>query len=97
MFLIIFQRVNEVGLRADTNEIVIRIDARYFRPSEVEQLLGDPTKALKKLGWAPKTTLEELIAEMVNVDKEEALKESILKKQGFKVQSAFETPPANLS
>ena len=46
--------INEVGIRADTNKIVVRVDPRYFRPTEVEQLKGDPTKAYKKLGWTPK-------------------------------------------
>ncbi|WP_320664921.1 GDP-mannose 4,6-dehydratase [Prochlorococcus sp. MIT 1223] len=88
--------INEIGRRADTRDIVIRIDPRYFRPTEVEQLLGDPSKALKKLGWVPKTTLEELITEMVNFDKEEALKESLLKKEGFKISGPMESPPMNL-
>ena len=85
--------VKEIGRRADTNEIVIRIDPRYFRPTEVDQLLGDPSKALEKLGWEPKATLEELIIEMVNLDKEEALKESLLKKEGFNIRGPMESPP----
>ena len=64
--------IDEIGRRADTNEIVVRVDSRYFRPSEVDQLLGDPTKAFNKLGWQPKISLEEMINEMINVDKEEA-------------------------
>ena len=48
--------INEVGRRADNNEIIIRIDKRSFRPTEVEQLLGNPQKAQEKLGWAPKTS-----------------------------------------
>ena len=71
----------EVGRRADTNEVVIRIDKRYFRPTEVNQLLGDSTKAYKKLNWKPKFSLEELIEEMLEVDKEEALKEINVKNQ----------------
>ena len=62
----------EVGSRGDTGEVVVRIDPRYFRPAEVETLLGDPSKAKEKLGWTPKTTLEELVAEMVAIDVEEA-------------------------
>ena len=62
---------NEVGRRADTNEIVIRIDSNYFRPAEVNELLGDPSKALKKLGWNPESSLEELIKEMVAEDKKD--------------------------
>jgi GDPmannose 4,6-dehydratase len=55
--------LHETGLRADTGEVVVRIDPRYFRPAEVETLLGDPTKAREKLGWTPTTTLEELVAD----------------------------------
>ncbi len=86
--------LNEVGRRRDTNEIVIKIDSRYFRPTEVEQLLGDPTKAFKKLGWEPKITLEELAEEMIKYDKREALKESLLKKKGFEVLNSLENPPS---
>ena len=68
--------VDEIGRRADTNEIVVRVDSRYFRPSEVDQLLGDPMKAFNKLGWQPKISLEEMINEMINVDKKEALMQS---------------------
>ena len=68
--------IEEVGRRADTNQIVIKIDERYFRPTEVDLLLGDPSKSFKKLGWIPKTTLEELIEEMIEYDLKEAKKES---------------------
>ena len=54
--------IGEVGRRSDTGDVVVRIDPRYFRPAEVETLLGDPTKAKDKLGWTPTTTLEELVA-----------------------------------
>ncbi len=60
--------VDEIGKRADTNEVVIRIDPRYYRPTEVNELLGDFSKAKEKLSWTPKITLEEMIAEMVNED-----------------------------
>jgi len=82
--------IDEIGLRADTREPVIKIDPRYFRPTEVEELLGDSTKALQKLGWAPKKTLEELVSEMVNYDNEEAYKELLLKKEGYKINSSIE-------
>ena len=75
--------LDEVGRRADTGEIIIRIDPKYFRPTEVDELLGDSKKAREKLNWEPKITLEELIDEMINKDLEEAQKESILKKQGY--------------
>ncbi len=87
--------IDEVGRRPDTKEIVIRIDPRYFRPTEVDQLLGSPAKASEKLGWVPKTTLEELIKEMIFKDKEEALKEAILRKEGFEISGSLESPPVN--
>ena len=82
--------INEVGRRADTMEIVIKVDPRYFRPTEVDFLLGESKKASKELGWSPKTSLEELIKEMVDSDKEEARKDSILKKSGFKINISKE-------
>ena len=87
--------INEIGKRADNGEIVIRIDPRYFRPTEVDTLLGDPTKAKEKLGWIPTTTLEQLVSEMVTMDKEEAKKEAYLKRQGFSVVGSMESPPTN--
>ena len=84
--------LEEVGKRSN-GEVVVRIDPRYFRPSEVETLLGDPSKAKEKLGWTPTTTLEELVSEMVESDIEEAKKEAILKLKGFNVVGSMEHPP----
>jgi GDPmannose 4,6-dehydratase len=64
-------------------EPVIRIDPRYFRPAEVETLLGDPTKAKQKLGWVPEITLNKMIDEMAAVDLFEAKKHAMLKKNGY--------------
>ena len=89
--------VNEIGRRAGTQEVVVRIDPRYFRPAEVETLLGDPSKAQEKLGWTPTTTLEELVAEMVAADREEARREAILRLKGFNVVGSMENPPTNPS
>ena len=86
--------LDEVGRRS-TGEVVVRIDPRYFRPAEVETLLGDPSKAHEKLGWTPTTTLEELVAEMVEADREEARKEAILRLKGFNVVGSMENPPTN--
>ena len=83
--------LNEIGRRADTKEIVVRIDKRYFRPTEVDQLLGDATKAFNKLGWKPKTTLEDLIEEMITFDSNEAQKEAILKNKGFEIYKSLES------
>ena len=82
--------LNEIGKRADTMETVIKIDPRYFRPTEVDFLLGQSDKAKQELGWFPKTTLEELIKEMIIHDKEEAKKEALLRKSGFIVNSSKE-------
>ena len=85
---------NEIGRRADTGEIVVRIDPRYFRPTEVDELLGDISKSKKELNWQPKTTLEEMISEMINYDLDEARKELLLKKSGIQIKSGFESPPS---
>ncbi len=85
--------VEEIGIRSDTGEIVVRIDPRYFRPAEVQTLLGDPTKAYKKLGWQNSTTLEQLVSEMVEFDMKEASKEALLASKGFSVVTSVESPP----
>ena len=82
--------LDEVGKRADTEEVVVRIDPRYFRPTEVEQLLGDASKAKKGLKWKPKITLYQLIAEMIKEDLNEAKKEYTLKNKGFSIYSSRE-------
>ena len=87
--------INEIGRRADTNEIVVRIDPRYFRPTEVDELCGDPGKGFQKLGWVPEISLDEMIEEMINTDRNKALEESILIKNGFKLNPPFESPPSN--
>ncbi len=84
---------NEIGRRSDNGEIVVRIDPRYFRPTEVDVLLGDSSKAFKELGWRPTTSLEEIITEMINHDNEEAKKILILKNKGFKLSDPLETIP----
>ena len=66
---------NEVGIRDDTGDIVIKVDKRYYRPTEVNELLGDSSKARKELGWEPKISLEEMISEMILADKNLILKE----------------------
>jgi len=64
---------------------IVAIDPRYFRPAEVETLLGDPSKAKEKLGWTPQITLHEMITEMVACDYEEAKKQALLKAQGYHI------------
>ena len=76
--------LKEVGRRADTNQIVIRIDKRYYRPAEVEILQGDPSYAYKKLGWKPKINLEELVSEMIEYDQQIAKREVLFNKKAIK-------------
>jgi GDPmannose 4,6-dehydratase len=66
-------------------DVVVRVDPRYFRPAEVETLLGDPSKAKELLGWVPEITLEEMCAEMVAYDVDQAKQKSLLKTHGFNV------------
>ena len=82
--------LDEIGRRADTNEVVIRVDPRYFRPTEVEQLLGDASKARKELKWKPEITLSQLVTEMIEEDSSEAKKESLLINKGFSIYSSQE-------
>ena len=66
-------------------QIVVRTDPRYYRPSEVETLLGDPTKAHAKLGWTPRTTFEEMVREMITHDLELAARDALCSHAGFNV------------
>ena len=82
------QGVNEkgywVGRGAGSPDIpIVEVDPRYFRPTEVETLLGDPTKAKEKLGWQPRTTFAELVAEMVREDLNSAKRDELVKHHGF--------------
>lgn len=71
-------------------DVIVRVDPRYYRPTEVETLLGDPTKAREKLGWVPKTTLAELCAEMVAADFTSARRDSLVKMAGFQAYDYHE-------
>jgi GDPmannose 4,6-dehydratase len=64
-------------------QVVVRVDPRYFRPTEVETLLGDPTKAKEKLGWIPKTTFQEMVREMVLSDLDIAKRDELCRSHGF--------------
>ncbi len=76
------QGVDEVGV-AENGKIIVRVDPRYFRPTEVETLLGDAGKAREKLGWTPRITFESLVAEMVREDMKSAQRDELVKKNGF--------------
>ena len=82
--------LKEIGRREKAGKIVVRIDPRYFRPTDVDTLLGNPSRAHEFLGWKPTSSLEELVSEMVENDCEIASKESYLKKKGFKVFDSIE-------
>jgi len=69
----------------EVGQNIVAIDPRYFRTAEVETLLGDPSNAKNKLGWVPQITLQEMVAEMVAYDLEQAQKHALLKEQGYNV------------
>jgi len=71
-------------------DVIVKIDPRYFRPTEVETLLGDPSKAKAKLGWTPQITVQQMCAEMVATDLEEARKHALLKKHGYQLNVSVE-------
>ncbi len=71
------------GSRATAGQVIVRVDPRYFRPTEVETLLGDPSKAKQKLGWTPKVKFEELVAEMVKEDLKAAERDELVKRHGY--------------
>ena len=75
--------IDEVGYWDD--KPIVRVDPRYFRPTEVETLLGDPTKAKEKLGWTPEISLDEMVQEMVAADLADAQKHALLKQHGYQV------------
>jgi len=83
------QGVDEKGYDASGKPIVA-VDPRYFRPTEVETLLGDPAKAKEKLGWTPKITFDELVAEMVREDLKAAERDELIKKHGYQAMDYHE-------
>ena len=82
--------VDEKGIDPKTGNVIVSVDPRYFRPTEVETLLGDPTKAKEKLGWTPRTTFKELVAEMVVADLKDAERDQLCHQQGFDVLKRHE-------
>jgi GDPmannose 4,6-dehydratase len=82
--------INEIGYDSKTGDILIKIDPKYFRPNEVDLLLGDYTKAKTELGWKPKYNVEELIKEMVKSDIELFEKDKYLKNGGFEIYNHYE-------
>jgi GDPmannose 4,6-dehydratase len=83
------QGIDEKGIDAETGKVRVEIDPIYFRPTEVELLIGDPTKAITKLGWKPKVQLPELVKMMVEYDLKQAQEELHLKEGGFAVKNYY--------
>jgi GDPmannose 4,6-dehydratase len=79
------QGVEEKGLDAATGKPIVYIDPRYFRPAEVDTLLGDASKARRNLGWEPRISFEELIGEMVMADLREAEKDAMVRQKGYRI------------
>jgi GDPmannose 4,6-dehydratase len=75
----------ERGIDAATGKTIVAIDRRYYRPAEVDTLLGDASKARRQLGWEPRIGFEELVAEMVAADLKEAERDTYVRKQGYRI------------
>ncbi len=82
--------IKEKGIDKKSGKVLIEVDARYFRPTEVESLLGDPAKARKKLGWTPKIGFGQMVADMVQSDLEEAKRDEHCKNGGFRIYNHHE-------
>ena len=82
--------VDEKGYDRETEKCIVKVDPRYFRPTEVETLLGDSTRARKELGWKPEISFHEMVSEMVTQDLREAERDLLCSREGFSVQNRFE-------
>jgi GDPmannose 4,6-dehydratase len=76
--------VDEQGIDANTGGVVVKVDSRYFRPTEVDTLLGDPSKARQKLGWRVETSFSDLVKEMVEADLQSARRDALVAREGFR-------------
>jgi GDPmannose 4,6-dehydratase len=84
------QGVDEVGIDTESGRTLVRVDPRYFRPTEVETLLGDPSKAREKLGWTAQISFADLVAEMIASDLEIAKRDTLVSKQGYQIYGQHE-------
>jgi GDPmannose 4,6-dehydratase len=75
--------VNEKGIDTHSGKVLVEVDKHYFRPTEVETLLGDSTKAREKLGWVPEITLDDMVAEMVREDLKIAERDELCRREGY--------------
>jgi len=82
--------VDEKGIDAETGQTLVEVDPRYFRPTEVDLLLGDATKAKEKLGWEPRTSFKQLVREMVQEDLRLFKKDQLCKEAGYEINNSFE-------
>ena len=82
--------VEEKGFDEESKQLVVAVDPRYFRPTEVEALLGDPSKAKEKLGWTPVITLQQMVKEMMEHDLNHAKRDLLVKERGYHSYSYFE-------
>lgn len=78
------QGIDEKGYDETTGNAIVAVDTRYFRPTEVETLLGDPLKAKEKLGWVPRISFDDMVAEMVREDLKQAKRDALCAREGFK-------------
>lgn len=86
----IVSAVNSEEVSAQVGDTIVRVDPRYFRPTEVETLLGDPTKAKERLGWVPRTSLQSMVTEMVQADYHSAKRDALVQRHGFQVYDYHE-------
>ncbi len=82
--------IDEKGINVANGKTIVAVDPTYFRPTEVDTLLGDPTKAKEMLGWEPKISFEEMVKEMVKTDLEEAKRDELVQRAGFRVSQRQE-------
>jgi GDPmannose 4,6-dehydratase len=82
--------LDEVGIERKSGKTIVRVDPRYFRPTEVETLLGDPSKAKEKLGWEPKISFEDMVREMIVEDLKLAERDQVVRQKGYRAYNYFE-------
>jgi len=82
--------IDEIGVDRKSGHTVVRIDPRYFRPAEVDTLVGDASKARRQLGWSPTVSFEELVREMVEEDMKLARRDALVEREGYRTASAFD-------
>jgi GDPmannose 4,6-dehydratase len=87
---VVTQIAGDLAPALKVGQTIVKVDPRYFRPTEVETLLGDPSKAKAELGWVPEITLDQMVQEMVAHDLDHAKQHALLKKHGYKVEVSVE-------